>query len=67
VFGEVVERPLMFGDAARKARAKFSATSSSNAEKAPAAKLGASDLSDYASKVRDAYAAIKKRRLEGKA
>merc|ERR1740121_1517279 len=60
-FGEVVERPLEFGDAARKAQSKFKVTEASTAEKDPAAKLGASDLSDYASKVGEAYAAIKKR------
>mmetsp|Transcript_79312 Transcript_79312/g.157092 ORF Transcript_79312/g.157092 Transcript_79312/m.157092 type:complete len:260 (-) Transcript_79312:46-825(-) len=67
VFGDVVERPLTFGDAARKAQSKFRVNSDSNAEKAPAAKLGTSDLSDYANKVREAYEVIKKRRLEGKA
>lgn len=66
-FGEVVQRPPILSSAAMKSRSKL---------KAAAAKVGAgggstpkpsapSDLADYAAKVREAYAAIKKRRLEG--
>lgn len=61
-FGDVVQRPPILSSAAMKSRSKLKEMRSS-ADSAPSASNLSSDLADYASKVRDAYAAIKKRRF----
>jgi len=61
-FGDVVQRPPILSSAAMKSRSKLKEMRSST-ESAPSASNLSGDLADYASKVRDAYAAIKKRRF----
>jgi len=65
-FGDVVHRPPILSDAAMKSRSKLKkgGTTPSGAGTSGASS-SASELEAYAAKVREAYAAIKKRRLSG--
>lgn len=73
VFGDVVERPPILGAEAMKSRSKLkkekeAASGQKAAGTADTANRvqAASDLADYAARVREAYAEIKKRRLASK-
>eukprot|EP00418_Pyrodinium_bahamense_P043240 CAMPEP_0179197054 /NCGR_PEP_ID=MMETSP0796-20121207/97991_1 /TAXON_ID=73915 /ORGANISM="Pyrodinium bahamense, Strain pbaha01" /LENGTH=286 /DNA_ID=CAMNT_0020901471 /DNA_START=21 /DNA_END=881 /DNA_ORIENTATION=+ len=70
-FGDVAERPPILGPAALKSRTKLKKASSTGSvgdtgKGAPHAAADA-DLEDYAQRVRDAYAEMKRRRLAGAA
>lgn len=58
-FGDVVKRPPILGDAAMKSRSKLKSLDAS----AGKASGGPSDIAAYAASVKEAYAAIKRRRL----
>jgi len=64
-FGEVVQRPPSFSVAAVKSQVKLKAAVGS-VRSVPGQASGKDDLAEYVAKVREAYAAVKKRRLSGR-
>merc|ERR1712232_1408623 len=63
VFGDVVQRPPILGDAAMKSRSRLQSLKA-NAGKASAKPSNIAEIADYAASVKEAYAAIKRRRIE---